>query len=136
MLFNHNGYLIYEFPNNWCVEENAANLLLYNPDGNGAISMSFFNVLDRSKSLDEQISILAKKFIDQNNINLHSPLILLSKEGKTLLYGTGTTSDDWYVKIWIVAKSPKIVFATYQSERKNPEVKMCDLIMDSIKFRF
>ena len=90
MMLNHNEYLNYTLPNNWCAEEDIDNLLLYNPSGNGAITTSFFNVLKTKESLDEQISILAKRFIDQNNINLHSSLILFNRDGKTILYGTGT----------------------------------------------
>ena len=136
MTLNHNEYLNYTLPNNWCAEEDIDNLLLYNPSGNGAITTSFFNVLKTKESLDEQMSILAKRFIDQNNINLHSPLILFNRDGKAILYGTGTTSDGWFIKLWVVAKYPKIVFATYQSERKSAEVKVCDSIIDSFRFAF
>lgn len=65
MLLNHNGYLYYELPDYWCSEENADNLLLYNPDGEGAITLSFFNVLDTSSSLDGQVVTLSKRFIDK-----------------------------------------------------------------------
>ena len=75
--------------------------------------------------MDGQVSITAKRFIDKNNIKLHSPLILFNtEEGKTILRGTGTISDDWFIKIWAVAKYPKIVFSAYQSQRKNKEVKI------------
>lgn len=136
MTLNHNEYLNYTLPNNWCAEEDIDNLLLYNPSGNGAITTSFFNVLKTKESLDEQMSILVKRFIDQKNINLHSPLILFNRDGKAILYGTGTTSDGWFIKLWVVAKYPKIVFATYQSERKSAEVKVCDSIIDSFQFTF
>lgn len=136
MMLNYNEYLNYTLPNNWCAEEGIDNLILYNPGGNGAITASFFNVLNTKESLDEQISILAKRFIDQNNINLHSHLILFNRDGKTILYGTGTTSDGWFIKLWVVAKHPKIVFATYQSERKSAEVKVCDYIINSFRFSF
>ena len=43
MTLNHNEYLNYTLPNNWCAEEDIDNLLLYNPSGNGAITTSFFN---------------------------------------------------------------------------------------------
>lgn len=135
-MINHNEYLNYELPNDWCSENDADNLILYNPNGNGAITTSFFNVLNTEESLDEQVSILAKRFIDQNYISLKSPLILFNKEGKTILYGSGTTSDNWFIKFWIVAKHPKIVFATYQSERKTAEVKICDSIINSFQFAF
>ena len=136
MLHNHKGYLNYKLPSDWCAEEDAENLLLYNPNGKGAITISFFNVLKTEESLDEQISILAKRFIDQNNINLQSPLIILERKGNIVLYGTGTTPDSWFIKLWVVAKHPKIVFATYQSERKSTEVRICDSIIDSFKFEF
>ena len=136
MKLNHNDYFNYELPNNWCAEEEEDNLLIYNPDGNGAITVSFFNVLNTVETLDEQISILAKGFIDQNNIELHSHFILFDKADKKILFGTGTTSDDWFIKLWVVAKYPKIVFATYQSEQKNKELKICDSIIDSIRFTF
>ena len=136
MMLNHNEYLNYTLPNNWCAEEDIDNLLLYNPSGNGAITTSFFNVLNTEESLDEQISVMAKKFVEQNNIKLHSPLILFNKDSKTILYGTGTTSDGWFIKLWVVAKCPKMVFATYQSERKSVEVRICDSIVDSFRFAF
>ena len=136
MMRNHNGYLNYMLPTNWCAEEDMDNLLLYNPSGNGAITISFFNVLNTEESLDEQISILAKRFIDKNTISLHSPLVLFNKGGKTILYGTGITSDGWFIKLWVIARHHKIVFATYQSERKSAEVKVCDSIIDSFQFVF
>lgn len=135
MMLEHNEYFNYILPNNWCAEEDMDTLLLYNPNGSGAITISFFNVFDTMYTLDEQISILAKRFIDQNNINLHSPLILFNKDCKTILGGTGTTLDGWFIKLWVVAKHPKIVFATYQSERKSVEVKICDSIIDSFQFK-
>lgn len=135
MIYSHKDYLTYELPNDWCSQEEEENLLIYNLNGEGAITISFFNILEMRETLDEYISIMAKKFIDQNRIKLHSPLILYgTKETKTTLYGTGITSDNWFIKLWIVAKYPKIVFATYQCEKKTLEVKKCDAIIDSIKF--
>lgn len=135
MIFSHNDYLTYELPNGWCSEEEEENLLIYDPNGEGAISISFFNILEMKETLDEHISIMSKKFIDQNRIKLHAPLILYgTKGGKTTLYGTGITSDNWFIKLWIVAKYPKIVFATYQCEKKTPEVKKCDAIINSMEF--
>ena len=45
MMFNHKEYLNYTLPNSWCAEYDTNNLLLYNPNGNGAMTISFFNVL-------------------------------------------------------------------------------------------
>ena len=137
MIFSHKGYLTYDLPNDWCSEEGEDDLLIYDPNGEGAITISFFNILEMKETLDEHISIMAKKFVDQNRITLHNPLILYGSEAtKITLYGTGTTSDNWFIKLWIVAKYPKIVFATYQCEKKTSEVKKCDAIINSIKFSF
>lgn len=135
MIFSHDGYLTYELPNDWCSEEEKENLLIYDPNGEGAITVSFFSILEMKETLDEHISIMAKKFIDQNRIKLNGPLILYdTMNSKTTLYGTGITSDNWFIKLWIVAKYPKIVFATYQCEKKTPEVKKCDAIINSMEF--
>lgn len=136
MIHNHNRYLNYMLPDSWCAEEDADNLLLYDPNGDGAITISFFGVLNTEETLNEQITILAKNFIDKNDIAMHASMILFNIDGKTILHGTGTTPEDWFIKLWVVAKTPKIVFATYQSERKSSEVKMCDSIIDSFQFVF
>ncbi len=135
MNVNHSNYLKYEIPSNWVVEEDSDTTLICDNNGEGSTTISFYTVMELQKSLDEHISIMAKKFIENNNIKLHNPLILDgTKKSKTVLYGTGTTSDNWFVKIWIVAKLPKIVFATYQSEKKTSEVKKVDRIIDSFQF--
>ena len=72
MILKHGDYLSYELPKNWTAEEDDDNLLIYNPDGNGAVTVSFFNILDSSVFLDEYVSIFAKNFIDKNNIKMHS----------------------------------------------------------------
>ena len=136
MIFIHNEYFKCELPDKWCAEESSDNLLLYHPDGSGAMTLSFLNVLNIGLSLDEQVSILAKRFIDRNDIKLSSSFILLNKDGKTILHGSGTTLDSWFIKLWIVAKYPKIVFVTYESEKKDKEIKICDAIIDSIQFVF
>ena len=137
VLLLYKDYLTYELPNDWCAEEEQDNLLIYNPSGEGAITISFLNIPETSETLGEYISIIAKKFIDQNRIALRNPFILYGTEkNKITLYGTGTTSDNWFIKLWVVAKHPKIVFATYQCKKKTSEIKKCDAIIDSIKFSF
>ncbi len=134
MIYNHNEYLNYELPDDWCAEENEDTLLLYNPDGEGAITMSFFNLVSTEKPLCEEVSTMAVKFLDQNNIDLHSTLMLHIKGEKILLSGTGTTTDGCFMKLWIVAKHPKIVLATYFADQENTEVDVCDSIIDSFHF--
>lgn len=135
MTLTHNGYMKYTLPDNWCAEYDSDILSVYDPCGEGAITISFYNLLTREISVEEQISIMAKKFIDKNSIQVTTPLILIDKDGKRVLRGTGTTADGWHIEIWVIAKYPKIVFATYQCEQKSKEVEVCDSIIDSIQFR-
>lgn len=134
MTLTHNGYMKYTLPDNWRAEYDSDVLSVYDPCGKGAITMSFYTLLTGEEYVDEQISIMAKKFIDQNGVRLKDSFILLEKDRKAVLYGTGTTSDGWFIKIWVIAKCTKVVFATYESKRKSKEVKVCDSIMDSIQF--
>ena len=137
MIISHRDYLSFELPKDWCADDDGENLLIYSPNGKGAITISFFNILEMKETLDEHISIMAKKFIDQNEIILSDPLILYgTAENKITLYGTGVTSDSWFIKLWIVARYPKVVFATYHCEKKTSEVKKCDAIISSMRFTF
>ena len=93
MIFSHKDYLTYELPNDWRSEEREDNLLIFNPNGEGAITISFFNILEMRETLDEHISIMAKNFVDQNRITLHNPLILYgTEEYKAQLYLVGHLS--------------------------------------------
>ena len=146
MTFVHDDYLKYEIPSDWCAEENEDTLLIYDPDGEGAIVTSFFSLMDADVLLEERICIMAKEFIDNNLIKLKEPLILMNSScGKVILRGTGRTSDEWFIKIWIIAnnissfsfaKNPKIVFSTYQAAKKTKELDVCDSIIDSMVFSF
>lgn len=135
MIISHDDYLTYELPNGWCAEENEENLIIYDPNGEGALTVSFFTAFMPTETLDRYLSIMAKKFIDQNKIKLHNPLIIYgTDETKITLFGSGVEPDNWFVKLWIVAKYPKIVFATYNCEKITREVKEYDAIINSMKF--
>ncbi len=135
MFYRHN-WLTYKLPKRWCYDEDNENLFLYNPNGEGAITISFLSIENAGNPLNVQLSIIAKNFIDKNNIKLSAPLILSNTESKSILSGAGATEDGGYIKLSIVAKHPKIALATYQSECENPEIKDFDFIIDSMRFSF
>ncbi|MNT88143.1 hypothetical protein D3C72_2286510 [compost metagenome] len=92
--------------------------------------------MELENTLGEQISIMAKKFVENNNIKMENLFILDdSKINKTVLYGEGKTEEDEFFKIWIIAKFPKIVIATYQAENKTSEINEVDNIIESFKFK-
>lgn len=131
----YNDYLQYELPSNWCTEEDGEQLFIYHPNGSGAIVASFYYLEDSKKMLEENISVMAKKFVDQNKISLFNPFILYtSKDDQSIIYGSGTTEDNWFVKLWIIAKYPRVMVATYNSEKETDELKKCDTIIKSMRF--
>ncbi len=131
----HNGYLEYEIPDKWMVEEDSDTTSIFSNDGNGALTLSYFSIFEMQGTLDEHISIMAKKFIDTNHIKLNHALILIgAQDEKRVLYGAGSLPDRWFIKLWVIAKFPRVVFATYQSEKKTSELKQIDRIVSSFKF--
>jgi hypothetical protein len=128
-------YFKYEIPEKWIVEDSEEVTSIYCNNGEGALTLSYFSIFEMKETLDEHISIMAKKFIDANHIKLNRALILdTTQKGKSMLYGVGSTPDQWFIKLWVVAKFPKVVFATYQSEKKTSEVKTVDKIVSSFTF--
>jgi hypothetical protein len=133
MKIKHKDYLEYEIPMGWEIEDDVDTTSVYCPDGEGALTLSYYTIMELQETLDEHISIMAKKFIDANHIKLNHALILDSTQReKTVLYGMGTTPDQWFIKLWIIARYPKVVFATYQSEKKTSELKKVDKIISSM----
>ena len=48
MILKHGDYLSYEPQKIGQRKKMPDNLLIYNPDGNGSVTVSFFNILDSS----------------------------------------------------------------------------------------
>lgn len=135
MTINHNNIVEFQIPDNWVSEENDGNLAIYNPSGEGAITVSFYSLLQINSDICEQISVMAKKYVDQNSIKLDKPLVVYnSPQEKTILYGTGHTSDDWFIKFWMIAQYPRVIHASYLCKKKGREIKKCDNIIESINF--
>lgn len=135
MKIKHKDYLEYEIPDNWIIEENEDTVSIYCNEGEGALTISFFSIIELYKTLDEHISMMAKKFIDRNQIKLdHAPILYKTKNDKTVLYGVGSSKNGWFVKLWFIARYPKVVFATYDSEKKTSELKKVEKIISSFTF--
>lgn len=132
MKIKHGEYLEYEIPDDWEVKKDDDCTSIFSNDGEGALTLSYYSIIDMQQSLDEHISIMAKKFVDTNRIKLKHALILDgTKKEKKVLYGEGSTTDNWYIKLWIIAKYPKVIFASYQSKKKTSEIKKVDKIIAS-----
>lgn len=124
----------YEIPLHWIAEEDSDTLTVCDPDGEGAITASFYNML-ADRSIDEQITVMAKKFTEQNAITVDKSMFFIhGGEEKTVLCAAGITQDKWFVKLWVAAKKPKIVMITYHSQKKTKEIEICDAIVESIHF--
>ena len=135
MTYAHSDYLKYTIPDGWIAEEEDDILTIYSPDGEGAMTLSFYSLVDYSQDVVNHISTMASRFVEQNDIVLNGAMrVHVSKENKAVLHGEGKTSDGWYTKLWILAQKPKIILATYDVQEKNDEIFICDAIIDSMTF--
>lgn len=135
LTINHNNIIEFQLPNDWVFEENDESLAIYNPSGEGAITISFYSLLQSNSDTCEQISVMAKKYANQNRIKLDKPLVVYhSSQEKTILYGTGHTNDNWFIKFWMIAQHPRAIHASYLCRKKSQEIKSCDSIIESIRF--
>ncbi len=127
----------FEVSESWIVDEKDELVSVYSNNGEGALTISFFYVNEMQGSSKEHISIMAKKFIEINQINLHHALILdTTQKEKIILYGTGNTNDQWFIKLWVITRFEKVIFATYQSHKKTTELKEIEQIISSLSFTF
>ena len=129
------NHLMCELPEGWAAEENSGVTSLYRADGDGALTLSYHSIAGMQGTLDEHISIMVKRFLDENQVKLKHALILDgTQKGKTVLYGIGALPDSWFIKLWVIAKYPEVVFATYQSEKETDELKKIDKVVSSFTF--
>jgi hypothetical protein len=136
MKVKHGDYLSFDIPPKWVVDENDDSTSVYSSQGEGAITLSYYSVVSLQSSLEEHISIMAKKFIENNGITINRSFVLdTTQKDKIVLHGNGTTSDNSFISLWIVTKLPRIVLATYLYQTKTTEIKIAEKIVDSIKFR-
>ena len=126
--------LEYELPKKWRFEEDEETLSLFDPNGNGAMTVSLYRTLPQNSSLEGQIVTIARKFVDNFGIILDHPFIMKNKDDSLALEGEGKTNDNWFIKIWVIGRHPKIAFVTYQSNTKTNEIKKCNLIVNSMRF--
>ena len=100
MIVKLRNYLMCELPDGWTAEENSGVTSIYRADGDGALTLSYHSIAEMQGTLDAHISIMAKRFLDENQVKLKHALILDgTQKGKTVLYGTGTLPDSWFIKL-------------------------------------
>lgn len=128
-------HVCYELPDNWAIEESEGLLFLYDPNGKGAMTISLLRFTTAQNNLSEQLNLTAHSFVNQNKIHLKREFCQkIRKDGTWIQTAPGETVDGDFIQIWLVAKGEHAVLASYQSEKKNHEVKICDSILTSLIF--
>ena len=138
MKIKHSDYLRYKIPRNWVIEEDPECTSLYAKNGKGVITLSFYTSIECKENIEEYIREMAKKFVEQSDIKVDNESFSLdeTKKDKIVIYNTGITPEDnCFWKIWLIAKYPKIIIATYNCEEKTEEVEIANKIIDSFKFK-
>jgi len=131
----HRDYLTYQVPEHWCVEEIDDCLNIYDPQGEGALTLSFYTIIRNKSLVNYVIDDMAHRFIKQFGIVLDEELTLEEDGLKKILSGRGIDSNGWRIKFWYVAHFPKGVFITYMyKEMDASEFLICDAIVNSMTF--
>lgn len=66
MIVRLRNYLTCELPDGWTAEENNGVTSICHADGDGALTLSYHSIAEMQETLDEHISIIAKRFLDEN----------------------------------------------------------------------
>ena len=122
-------------PSKWQMQENGDSVSIYNNNGQGAVTISFYTILKNEKPIMEFISEKAVDFIRQSEIKLNKSFIVdMTDNKRVVLSGSGETKDGEFIKIYILANNSRFILITYDSTKKNREVKVVDKIVESINF--
>ena len=125
--------LEYNLPERWVAEENGDNLFIYNPDGEGAITISAYNIIDKNTPQIETVHNLFEDFVAKNGISLDTPTAISHYvDSKLITTGTGRSCDQWFIKIWCICQYHKILLATYLTTKITEEITMCDQLIYSM----
>ncbi len=125
----------YDLPHGWVAEEEDDVLEIYAEDGDGAITLSVYSFLLPLKEFHKAVYSMAEKMCLDNGVDPQGRLQWeCKKDREAAVSGGGITSDSWLMKLWCVAKYPKIVMATYFSKTESQEMEICDQIIKSIRF--
>jgi hypothetical protein len=123
-----------ELPDDWRLEQGEV-MSVYSINGKGAITLSAYSIIEsEGYSIEEKLCIMAKNYIQKNKIQIKGSLIM-QNDINTIVYGEGKSSDDWFVKLWVVATYPRVIVSTYYCKKRiRKEVAICDNIIKSIRF--
>lgn len=132
----HRDYLKLRIPRGWVNDDSQDEVSIYPQKGEGAITISFLSSL--SDFGGEVIPFLNKTvtdFAQQANIKIGKAYILNTRDfNKFVIHAIGT-QDDWLVKLWVVARSPRFLVASYFTKQKNmKEMNAAEAIINSITY--
>ncbi len=128
--------LTFKVPDDWIVEDEDGVRSIFNEDGEGAITMSFYRIIKLEESIEKHIENMALKYVEDIDIKTEKniELVTSSKEKSTVCM-QGKTFDGWFLKLWVVAKFPTAIVITYWSEEETEEINTVDEIVESFKFK-
>lgn len=133
MLIRHKGFVEYELPDGWESEVNGENVIIYDPDGEGSMVMSFYRSTG-DMPIEKRIYKMAQSFVEQIMIKQLSDFSESNDNRRVFrVCCEGIDANNWYIKLYIIAKSPRIVVATYNNKIKNHEIETYNEIVKSMK---
>lgn len=136
MRIKHGNYLTFDIPNNWEKYEEDDITCIYNENSEGMMTMSFYSILNYDNTLENYTIDMASNFIKDNEIKLtNESKIENNSEEKIVVSAEGKTIKGDYIKIWAIARYPKLVMVTYENIKKDDEINIINSIVDSFTFK-
>lgn len=127
--------ILINIPNNWFTEQNSETISIFDPNGKGAVTLSFttanndfeFSAEYMRKNFDENIARGKIKLEKSVEVDMKNPQ-------RVILTGMGKNEDNWLIKFYLLSNSKTMVLVTYYTLEKTKEIKIVDKMIDTINF--
>lgn len=133
----HEDYLTYKVPCDWIIDDTNENgaIVIYNENGEGALTISFYTIIEDYSSPIQFIQEKLSRFAKNNNIILE-PIqrVHMHKDGKYSAWGDGTDDENWHVRAWVVLKEHRFLVATYYYQKNTKDFDEATEIVESMSF--
>jgi hypothetical protein len=131
----HRDYLALKIPNDWIFDDSNDDIAIYSEKGVGAITISFLSAMNIKDDIDAFLIKRAMDFSQQTRITIDGSYILNTiNPNRGEITANGMT-DDWHVYLWVIAKLPRFLVATYRSKKVNKkELTTAKSIISSITY--
>lgn len=135
------GCIQWRMPSRWCIEDGGDCLSLYDPDGSGALTLSFLSFADPAdknstkaeQPTAERLTAVAEQFLRGNGLRCtETPTPRVDGRRGAFISCLAADADGQSVYLWLTACGPRAVLATYFGD-SDREAAVCEKIVRSMR---